>query len=242
MTVCWLALFRHPAAPRSRVSDADLAWLTRFIAATPDLRQALIFTPFSTNDPYLDDGPPPLLGLQLYFHDIAALEAATAPAGYLQGLATPGALPSLNGASVTQQAMLVRSYPVPDATFRTPPGELPCTYLVAYEGRAEDLVAWLTHYIADHPPIMARFPDIRQIEIYTCIDWCGCLPWQRVEHMQRNKVVFDSQATLTAALNSPVRHDMRASFQRFPPFTGPITHFPMATMTVEPASSRHGRA
>jgi hypothetical protein len=51
--------------------------------------------------------------------------------------------------------------------------------------------------------------------------------------MQRNKVVFDSPAALTAALNSPVRHEMRAAFARFPAFTGPITHFPMATMIVE---------
>ena len=199
-----------------------------------DCNRRLIYTPSSTSDPYLDDGPPPPLGLQLYFHDIEALESAMAADGYLHGLAAQGALPSLDGAGVTQQAMLVRRYPVPDATFRTPPSELPCTYLVAYQGAAEDLVAWLTHYIADHPPIMARFPGIRQIEIYTRIDWCGCLPWPRVEHMQRNKVVFDSQAALTAALNSPARHEMRGSFARFPPFTGPITHFPMATLTVEP--------
>jgi hypothetical protein len=114
------------------------------------------------------------------------------------------------------------------------PGDRPCTYLVAYEGAAEDLTAWLTHYIADHPPIMARFPGIRQIEIYTCIDWCGGLPWPRVTHMQRNKVVFDNQAALTAALNSPVRHEMREAFHRFPSFTGPITHFPMETATVMP--------
>ena len=237
MTVCWFALFRHAAAPQLRTSDADLAWLARFIAGTPGLRQGLIYTPSTTTDPYLDDGPPPRLALQLYFNDIAALEAATAADGYLQGLAARTALPSLDGAEVTQQAMLVRRYPVPDPTFRTPPGEMPCTYLVAYEGEAEDLVAWLTHYIDDHPPIMARFPGIRQIEIYTCIHWCGCVPWPRVEHMQRNKVVFDSQAALTAALNSPVRHEMRAGFARFPPFTGPITHFPMATTSVEPATS-----
>ena len=126
--------------------------------------------------------------------------------------------------------------------FRTPPGEQPCTYLVAYEGAAEDLTAWLAHYIADHPPIMARFPGIRQIEIYTCIDWCGGLPWPRVAHMQRNKVVFDNQAALTAALNSPVRHEMREAFHRFPSFTGPITHFPMATTTVMPKTdNQHAR-
>jgi hypothetical protein len=230
MTVCWFALFRHAVVP----SDADLRWLARFVEATPGLRQVVIYTPSSTSDPYLDDGPPPALGLQLYFDDIAAMELAVAADGHLQGLAASGVLASLDGAGVTQQAMLVRRYPVPDATFRTPPGELPCTYLVAYEGEAEDLGAWLTHYVADHPPIMARFPGIRQIEIYTCIDWCGGLPWPRVEHMQRNKVVFDNQAALTAALNSPVRHDMRTAFARFPPFTGPITHFPMATRIVGP--------
>ena len=218
MTVCWFAQFRD-ASP-------DLAWLADLIGGAPGLQQGHIFTPSSTTDPYLDDGPPPQLALQLYFHDVAAMEATLAADGHLRRLdvlATDGA---------TQQAMLVRRYQVPDPTFRTPPGELPCSYLVAYEGAAEDLPAWLAHYIADHPPIMARFPGIRQIEIYTCIDWCGGLPWPRVAHMQRNKVVFDSPAALTAALNSPARHEMRAAFQRFPPFTGPITHFPMATTTV----------
>jgi hypothetical protein len=230
MTVSWFALFRQPG---DRVSDNDLAWLRRFIAATPGLQQGLIHTPSTTSDPYLDDGTPPVLGLQLYFDDIALLEAAMTANGYLQGLVARDTLPSLAHAEVTQQAMLVRRFPVPDPAFRTAPGEHPCTYLVAYEGKADDLNAWHAYYHADHPPIMARFPGIRQIEVCTRIDWCGFLPWPRVEHMQRNKVVFDNPAALTAALNSPVRHEMRAAFAGFPPFTGPVTHFPMLTMTVE---------
>ena len=222
MTVCWFAQFRDVSP--------DLAWLADVVGAAPGLQQGLIFTPSSTTDPYLDDGPPPQLALQLYFHDVAAMEAALAADGHLRRLDVLAA----DGA--TQQAMLVRRYQVPDPTFRTPPGELPCSYLVAYEGAADDLPAWLAHYIADHPPIMARFPGIRQIEIYTCIDWCGGLPWPRVAHMQRNKVVFDSPAALTAALNSSARHEMRAAFRRFPPFTGPITHFPMTTIPVQPRS------
>jgi uncharacterized protein (TIGR02118 family) len=172
--------------------------------------------------------------LQLYFDDIASLEATLAADGYLQSLAAADAVPSLKHANVTQQAMLVRQFPVPEATLRTPPGELPCTYLVAYEGKADDLNAWHTHYFRHHPPIMGRFPGIRQIEIYTRIDWCGFLPWRRVEHMQRNKVVFDSPAALTAALNSPVRHEMRKDFAQFPSFSGPNTHYPMLTRTVRP--------
>ena len=232
MTLCWFAEFRDPVAAGATVGPDELAGLADFLAATPDLWQALIFTPSHTSDPYLDDGPPPRLAMQLYFDDIAALETATC--GHLRDLAGHAALRPLASARATQQAMAVRRCPVPDATFRTPAGEAHCTYLVAYEGTADDLDTWLAHYIADHPPIMARFPGIRQIEIYSCIDWCSAVPWPRVRHMQRNKVVFDSPAALTAALNSPVRHEMRAAFARFPRFTGPITHFPMATMTVAP--------
>jgi hypothetical protein len=227
MSVCWFALFRQADG----VDKNELAWLHRCLTATPGLRQGLIHTPSSTHDPYLNDGAPPSLALQLYFDDIALLEAALAPAGHLQALASRDVLA---GAEVTQQAMLVRQFPVPDPVFRTPPGEQPCTYLVAYQGKADDMNAWLAYYIAGHPPVMARFPGIRQIEICTRIDWCGFLPWPRVEHMQRNKVVFDNQAALTAALNSPVRHEMREDFAKFPPFTGPVTHFPMLTTAVRP--------
>ncbi len=218
MMVCWFGQFP--------VASPDLAWLADDLATTPAMRQGVIYTPSNTSDPYLDDGPPPRLVLQLYFDDIAALEAALSPSGHLQQLR------ALDMTGARQQAMLVRRFPVPDPVFRTPPDEQPCSYLVAYEGTADDLPAWLAHYIDDHPPIMARFPGIRQLEVYTCIDWCGGLACPRVAHMQRNKVVFDSPAALTAALNSPVRHEMRAAFHRFPSFTGPITHFPMATRTV----------
>jgi uncharacterized protein (TIGR02118 family) len=130
--------------------------------------------------------------------------------------------------------MLTRHFPVPDAVFRTPAGQPHCTYLVAYEGEAADTNVWLSYYIAHHPPIMARFPGIRAIEISTRLDWCGFLPYPRVEFLQRNKVVFDSAEALTAALNSPVRHEMRADFKNFPPFSGGNTHFPMLTRTVTP--------
>ena len=55
--------------------------------------------------------------------------------------------------------------------------------------------------------------------------------------MQRNKVVFDDAAALTAALNSPVRHEMRADFKNFPPFEGRNSHYPMATLSLGPDPS-----
>ncbi len=220
--------FRHDDPARRATVDE----ISRFIAVlrhAPGLARALVFTPEAADDPYLNDGPCPPLAAELYFDSIAALEAALARNGELQALAAPDLLPGLTGAEVTQQAMLARPFPVPQPA---PPDAPGCTYLVSYDGVAEDENLWLSHYLDHHPPIMARFPGIRAIEICTRIDWCGFLPWPRVSYLQRNKVVFDSPAALTAALQSPVRHEMRADFHKLPPFTGTVRHYPMATRSV----------
>ena len=228
MTVTYSATFRHDGV----VGAEDLQWLERLLAATPGLARGLIYTPAQTHDPYLDDGRPPALAVQLYFPDLAAAEAVLARDGHLQALAARDALPSLRGAAVTQQAMLARAFPVPDARngATTACSYGACSYLVTYEGAAADQNAWVSHYVEHHTAIMARFPGIREIEVCTRLDWCGFLPWPRADAMIRNKVVFDDAAALTAALNSPVRHDMRADYQRFPAFTGTVTHFPMITI------------
>jgi hypothetical protein len=226
---CHFTNFAHSSAAPTA---GDIASLTEVLRGVPGLAKALIHTASATNDPYLHDGAPPALVVQSYFADITALEAACARAGAMQALS--GVLP---GAGVTQQAMVARSFPVPDPRFLTPAGEPHCTYLVAYEGSAEDINLWLSHYIAHHLPIMANFPSIRQIEIYTRLDWCGFLPFPRLEFMQRNKVVFDSPDALTAALNSPVRHEMRADFKEFPSFSGGNTHYPMLTWEVTPSGA-----
>ena len=87
----------------------------------------------------------------------------------MQALADAQRLPSLAHLPARQQAMLLRRCPVPAANLPVPSST--CSYLVGYHGPAEDLNAWLAHYIEHHPPIMARFPAIREIEVCTRIDW-----------------------------------------------------------------------
>jgi uncharacterized protein (TIGR02118 family) len=227
MTVSLFLAFRDPGNRTLRVGDGDLARFVDIVATTPNLSRALVYTPVTAEDPYLKDQAPPALAAHLYFTDIEPLEAALARNGPLQALA---ALTSLAGAAASQQAMLARSYPVPDAVLRG--GTKRCSYLVSYEGAAEDLNAWLDHYITQHPPIMARFPGIREIEVCTRIDWRSFLPWRRADSMLRNKVVFDDAAALSAALASPIRHEMRADYKSFPPYTGPVLHDPMVTVEI----------
>ncbi|MCC6609712.1 MAG: ethyl tert-butyl ether degradation protein EthD [Burkholderiales bacterium] len=187
------------------------------LLASTGMRKAHVYTPVRASDPLLDEAAPPPLVLQVYFDELTGLEAACR-----------GPFARLGG-SVIAQAMAVRRYPVPV------PADPKCTYLVAYDGPAEDERAWLAHYLAHHPPLMARLPGIRELEIYIRVDWVAPAAWRRATCMQRNKVAFDSAGALAAALSSPIRLEMRADFRSLPPFSGAVTHYPMATRVVRPA-------
>ncbi len=197
--ISYFVFFENRSQPQSRISEADKNGFCDIIRRTPGLVKAHVFTPTIVDGPFMNDGPPPQFAVQLYFAQLTDLEAAIAPEGHLQALASPHAWPSLAGTVTTQQAMMTRPFPVllpQDAT------DAPrCSYLVHYPGRAEDLNTWLQHYLSHHPQLMKYMPGIREIEIFTRADWCDSMPWQRVYHRQRNKRVFDSPSALAAALH-----------------------------------------
>lgn len=230
MTTCLFVSFRS-AAPPSTVESSKLDALIR---STPKLVKGLLYSAASASDPYVKDGPSPSLVLQLYFAELPDLENALSRRGHLAALVSSAEFPTLARADIAHQAMFVRPFAVPDPHFRTPHGEPHCTYLVSYEGEAEDLNAWHVHYLESHIGHMAEFPGIRELEIYTRVDWVSLLPWMRQNFMQRNKVVFDSTDALQSALHSSVRHAMREDFKRFPKFSGPNNHFAMATRVIRP--------
>lgn len=226
-----LVLFYAPA-PGVAVAASDMAALRTLLAGLPGLRQGLIFTPANASDLYVDDGASPPLGLQLMFDRLEDLEAVAARDGALQGLTA--VLPALAGVPATVQAFWRRSWSVPDPQLQLAEGALPCSYVVHYPGPAADPNAWHDHYLTGHPPLFQRFPGIRAIEILTPVDWVSHLPQTKVSHLQRNRVTFDSPDALTAALQSPIRHELRADYHSFPAYEGGNFHYPMWTETVSP--------
>ena len=176
----------------------------------PACRRALLYTPNRVHDPYLDDGAPPRRVAQLYFDSLPELERAA------KAIRGPW----------TAEAMAVHAFAVPQ------PGVPVCTYLVAYEGPAQDQAAWQAHYLAHHPPIMARLPGIRELEVCLPLEWDCPAHLRRVRHLQRNKVAFDSADALQAALASPIRAEMRKDYAQLPTFSGRVTHFAMTTQVL----------
>jgi EthD domain len=102
----------------------------------------------------------------------------------------------------------------------------PCTYLVQYPGRADNLDAWLDYFDRVHSPILARLPDVRAVTSFRPVAGSTTsLPWRPGHAMQRNKVVFDDVDALEAALASPELAEVRADAARFPSYApGPTRH------------------
>lgn len=217
----------------ARISPTDEQSLRDLILSSPGLVQARFHTPSAAKDYYTDDGHSPLFVVEAYYADLQALEINLAEGGVLQALNDMSQWPSLAHCDREHQVMLSRPFPVLEPLQDSVPATL-CSYLVHYPGHADGFFTWLNYYLTHHPQIMKFFPGIRAIEIYTRLDWLDALNWPRASYMQRNKLVFDSPEGLTQALNSTIRHDMRADFENFPPFTGENRHFAMLSTTLEP--------
>ena len=225
-----LVLFHDaPAGVTARLTVPEVDRLHQALPRVPGVRQALIFTPATAKDSLLAAETPPPLGLQLHFDRLEDLETAAQADGVLADL--PGLLPSLASTRPNAQAFWRRHCPVPAAA---PGTGRQCSYVVHYPGPAQDPNAWHDHYIKGHVPLFQRFPGIRGVEILTGVEWISHLPHHKVGHLQRNRVTFDSPEVLTAALQSPVRHELRADFHNFPPFQGGNCHYPMWVDTLHP--------
>lgn len=210
-------------------SDVDTSALLHDAREIAGLTQLIVHTSMAlAPDPHLaanHDAPPCVV--QAYFSDLCALETALEHEGALHRAlqrAAPGAQ------AFTQQTVAVRRYAPPNAPPHTQALDAQrerCTYLVGYEGPADDFNAWLTHYLQHHPPLMLQLPGLRELEICTRLDVRSGLPYAFDRFMQRNKVVFDDAAALARALASPVRDAMREHFHALPPFQGAAPHFPV---------------
>ncbi|WP_460155443.1 EthD family reductase [Pseudomonas sp. S2_H10] len=211
------------------VAGVDPVQLERLLSEVSGVvRRAIhVPTPLIGGDPFLSADEAPQCVIQLYFTKLDALESAMCADGPLASVINAAASA---GCRWTQQAMLVRKFVVPHASPVDPGSLARATYLVAYEGKAEDDEVWLAHYLRQHPPLMVKLPGIREVEVYTRIDYCSDLLAERVRTLQRNKVVFDSIAALSDALASPLREELRKDFLSLPPFTGASPHYPMQTL------------
>ncbi len=239
MAISWFCQWDAQEGKSPSLDEHDHQGLLALLRGCPDLIEGHVMTPVAAHDPHYaaELHKSPVLILQLEFAQIADLERNLRPQGYLQALAHGELLPSIEGSSASHHAMLTRRYPVAepiDATTKA----TPLSYMVEYEGPAKDENAWHQFYVEGHPSLLAKFPGIRKIEIYTPAVVISALPFDVRRTMQRNKTVFDSPEAMNAAMASPVRDALRRDFHNFPAFEGAAAHYPFRTVSVR----GHGRS
>jgi hypothetical protein len=215
--------------------DAVQAWADRHAApawaALPGLTAVDLYRPLrgGTHDPFNNDGPGPLLMAMLQFPTREKLQA---------GLSDPRFGQSLAGMPVaaTGTGFERRFFPVADAPN---PGPLraPFSYVVRYHHPAENVAEFVSHYIADHPPILGKLPQIRSVLCYLPVDAGASDILPPADYMVGNEVAFDTPEAFNAAMASPVRLELRAHFKSFPKFAGKNTHYPMARRQLAPPRS-----
>jgi uncharacterized protein (TIGR02118 family) len=235
MAISWFCQWDAKDGSKPVLDAHDHQGLVALIRGCPRLVEGHVMTPAQAHDPHYaaDLHTSPAFVLQLEFAEIADLEQALRPHGYLQALAHDDLLPSLNGAVASHQAMLTRRYPVAEPADESA-NEL-LSYMVEYEGPAKDENAWHLFYVTGHPPLLAKFPGIRKIEIYTPATVISALPFAIRRAMQRNKTAWDNAEAMNAAMASPVRAALRKDFHNFPAFEGEAAHYPFRTVSVRGA-------
>lgn len=175
-------------------------------------------------DPYLDDGAGPLAMIQTDFGSIEAAERALADPGFIQTFEDQDGCPVDTDA--THDLMERRIFRVPgNPEWRT--HAAPISYVVRYHRPAEDEEEFIAHYLVHHPPMLAEFPNIRNVFCYVPVTWQDPTGIPEADYMLGNEVAFDSLAHLDGALNSPIRDRLREDYNSFPPFSGKNTHYPM---------------
>ncbi len=233
MTVAYFLVFTGPA----ECGEAVRAWLkgapASLFAQAGGLETLDLYMPErSAKDPYLHDGAGPLAMLQAGFGAREQLEALLASPDFRATVIAPSPAPP-DKVAVVHDAMETRFFAVASEA-RPAPLAAPISYVVRYHRPAANEAEFVAHYVAHHPPLLGKLPGIRNVICYLPIVWHDPTPIAPADYMLGNEVVFDSLEALDAALASPVRHELREDFKRFPKFEGRNTHYAMRRTRLSP--------
>lgn len=213
----------HSSEDKALISTEDIQRLESGFKTLPGLANLYSFTQADGGyDPVLKDEHPPLLVLLAMFDDKDTLHHAISSAEYNSACEILMSL-KVTGLRLLQEALLFE----PFLSSETLNGKADLSYLVNYQGPAENESEFLQYYRAHHPAILMEFPDIRRVELGTPVEWSASNNIECAKRMLYCEVSFDSIDKLNNALGSEKRLELRKDYECFPPFSGEVTHFPM---------------
>ena len=102
------------------------------------------------------------------------------------------------------------------------------SYFVRYCGESPDSAAFNSYYESRHAALLRQFPNIRSLILHSPAASHDPFPVRLGKTFLLAQMQFDNAVDLDAALRSEARRQARDDFQRFPPFSGEVTHEAMS--------------
>ncbi len=197
------------------------------IAQMPGLTGIDVMVPEDGEVRFFDDGPAPAAIVHLSAETPAILTGLARSGPFREALRhTPQRLANVAPDFGLYQVVATQIGDTPDLRDR----RTALSFVVRYFEPIADADSFRDFYVANHPPIMARLPNVRNVFCYLPVDAdLGDLPAASVA--LGNEVVFDNLAALNTALSSSVLADLREDFRNFPPF-GRSSHHAMARHAI----------
>lgn len=210
-----------------------------------------VYAPHPEHDrfDFFRDGAPPLVIVECRAHSLPALERCAGDARLQAALDHIACAPP-GGHDVALGRWRAGIFRVECELAATPQqaAAAALALVVHYYGPVDDADAFVAHYVANHPPLLARLPAVRDVRCYVPVaaaptGVAGLADLAADPAIIRNEVWFDSMDALLESLRAPVVAEMRADARAFARY-GHATHYPMRRIRLAGAarSPDNGRA
>ncbi len=196
------------------------------LVTAPGLRFIDIYRPAANDVPAFQDGPGAPLLVELNLDSLQDATRLIESAAFNEALV----LDVLGHDAATVDVFQSVHYAIPGHA-QPPPRTAPLSFVVRYYGPVENEADFVSFYTRNHPPLLARFPGIRNVLCYLPVSLKLPEALTASGAFLGNEVVFDSLDALNTALASDVLELVKADGRRFASF-GHNTHHAMERATV----------
>jgi uncharacterized protein (TIGR02118 family) len=185
-----------------------------YLKSVPGVETVELYVPQSGDVPKMDDIPAPTIIVQVDFdsQDDAKrlLDSDKFKALFLDSDAFPVPAEKIN-----LEAFETVHYPLQSEEM-PPERTAPMSFVVRYYGPVKDHAQFVKTYTEMHPPLLAKFPAIRNVLCYLPLGWADNSEISDDAIVIGNEVVFDDLAGLNAALASPASDAVMTDSENFP--------------------------
>jgi len=187
-----------------------------YLKSSSDVLSVEFYTPEPGDVPVLDDVPAPTLIVQIDFES-AEPAAALVRANEFRKLFTSKEGFNPAAEKINLEVVEAVHFDIPGRE-TPPPRTAPLSFVVRYYGPVRDAGDFAKFYMENHPPIVARFPNIRNVLCYLPLGWRDMGEVTDESLVIGNEVVFDDLASLKGALATEITEEAIADSQRFESF------------------------